>query len=332
MADVDDNGLPGRRTPDLPPDFAPLVPLGLPSGPPRRAPGEAPRLRLTAAASRRNAPDRSATAPAGAPPGPAPAAFTSGAVPAPVRVEAQVADLLPGPRRPRRLRAAGGLVALLVVLVVASGAALLPRSGERTVTAEVAPPAAAEEPQGSGFDPPVTLSPDSEYVETEVLDGDDLVVTHWISTTTPMDRVRLRPPSSPVLAGVDVAAEDLVVAADGVRLDAGAVVVDVPSDLPSAATLYVRYRLPDALRRNSSVDDRALATVTSVGVGLEGRSLPRTQVFPGGRVMTLACLAQGSRAVPESCGTYVEGAWQVRSAAGEVPVTVIAQFDLAITR
>lgn len=107
-----------------------------------------------------------------------------------------------------------------------------------------------------------------------------------------MDRVRLRPPSSPVLAGVSVDAEDLVVAADGVRLDAEAVVVDVPSDLPSAATLYVRYRLPDALQRNSSVDERALATVTSVGVGLEGRSLPRSQVFPGGRVMTLACLSR----------------------------------------
>lgn len=294
---------------------------------PRRAPGEAPRLRLTAAASRRNAPDRSATAPAGPPP----AAFTSGAVPAPVR-DAQVEEPPPGPRRPRRLLAAGGLVGLFVVLVVLAAAALLPRSGERTVAAEVAPPAAAEEPQGSELDPPVTLAPDSEYVETEVLDGDDLVVTHWISTTTPMDRVRLRPPSSPVLSGVVVDAEDLVVAADGVRLDAGAVVVDVPSDLPSAATLYVRYRLPDALRRNSSVDDRALATVTSVGVGLEGRSLPRTQVFPGGRVMTLACLAQGARAVPESCGTYVEGAWQVRSAAGEVPVTVIAQFDLAVDR
>jgi hypothetical protein len=324
MTDVTDNDPPQRRTPELPPEFAPLAPLGLASGPPSRAPGEAPRLRLTAAASRRHAPDRSATAPAGPPP----AAFTAGAAPAPVPY-APVEELAPGPRRPRRLLVAGGLVGLLVVL---AAAALLPRSGERTVAAEVAPPAAAAEPGGSEFDPPVTLAPDSEYVETEVLDGDDLVVTHWISTTTPMDRVRLRPPSSPVLAGVDVDAEDLVVAADGVRLDAGAVVVDVPSDLPSAATLYVRYRMPDALRRNSSVDDRALATVTSVGVGLEGRSLPRTQVFPGGRVMTLACLAQGSRAVPESCGTYVEGAWQVRSAAGEVPVTVIAQFDLAVTR
>ncbi len=327
MTDLTDDDPPQRRTPELPPEFAPLAPLGLASGPPSRAPGEAPRLRLTAAASRRHAPDRSATAPAGAPP----AAFTAGAAPAPVP-DAPVEELAPGRRRPRQLLAAGGLAGLVVVLVVLAAAALLPRSGERTVAAEVAPPAAAAEPRGSEFDPPVTLAPDSEYVETEVLDGDDLVVTHWISTTTPMDRVRLRPPSSPVLAGVSVDAEDLVVAADGVRLDAEAVVVDVPSDLPSAATLYVRYRLPDALQRNSSVDERALATVTSVGVGLEGRSLPRTQVFPGGRVMTLACLSPGARAVPESCGTYVEGAWQVRSAAGEVPVTVIAQFDLAVTR
>ncbi|GAA1443636.1 hypothetical protein GCM10009641_60840 [Mycobacterium cookii] len=226
-----------------------------------------------------------------------------------------------------------GLTGLLVVMVVLAGAALLSRSGEQRVAAEVDPPAAvAEEPTTRAYDPPVALAPDSEYVETELLDGDDLQVTHWISTTEPMDRLRLRPPSSPVLADRTWGVEDLVVAADGTDLGPERIRIDVPTSLPSAELLYVRYRLTDALQRNSSVDDRALATVTSVGLGLEGRSLPRTQVFPGGRVMTLACLAPGARAVPESCGTYVEGAWQVRSAAGEAPVTVIAQFDLAVTR
>ena len=142
MADVTDDGPPQRRTQELPPEFAPLAPLGLASGPPSRAPGEAPRLRLTAAASRRNAPDRSATAPAGPPP----AAFTAGAVPTPPP-DVPVEELPPGPRRPRQLLAAGGLVGLLVVLAVIAAAALLARSGERTVAAEVAPPGAAAEPQ-----------------------------------------------------------------------------------------------------------------------------------------------------------------------------------------
>ncbi len=157
-------------------------------------------------------------------------------------------------------------------------------------------------------------------------------MTHWISTSAPMDRFRLRPPSSPGLADTVVDVEDLVVVADGVPLDAATIATDEPSALPSARRLYVRYRLAGALQRTGSVDGRALAAVTSLGVGLEGRSLPRTQSFPGGRVMTLACLGQGARAVPDSCGTYVEGAWQVSSGAGEVPVTVIAQLDLAIDR
>lgn len=337
MSDVTDDGLPRRRTPELPPEFAPLTPLGLTPDQPRRAPGEAPRLRLTAAASRRNAPDRPTSAQDGSPARPAPAAFTAGPMSTPTPGEAPVEapgeELSPVAPRPRRGGTWVAAVGALVVLGVAVGATLLSRSGEQTVAAEAAPSAAAaEEPTTRAYDPPVPLAPDSEYVETEVLDGDDLQVTHWISTTKPMDRVRLRPPSSPVLSDRTVQVEDLVVAADGADLGLESIRIDVPTSLPSAGQLYVRYRIPDALQRNSSVDDRALATVTSVGVGLEGRSLPRTQVFPGGRVMTLACLAQGARAVPESCGTYVEGAWQVRSAAGAVPVTVIAQFDLAVTR
>ena len=320
-----------RRSPDLPPEFAPLAPLGgaTPGGPARRAPDGPPRLRLTAAASRRRAPDSTQAVPTVGVPGSA--MFTPAPAPA-AQSSVEALSQEPAPASPRFRRAAP-VVGALVVLLVVVGAAVLLRPVERTVSADEAVPVAPREgPPGGEYAPPVTLPADSEYVETAVLDGDDLVVTHWISTTTPMDRVRLRPPSSPVLAGVDVAVEDLVVAADGVRLDSGAASVDVPAALPSAGLLYVRYRLPDALERTSSVDDRALATVTSLDVGLEGRSLPRTQAFPGGRVMTLACLAQGARAVPQPCGTYVEGAWQVRSPADEVPVAVVAQFDLAVDR
>lgn len=291
-----------------PPGFAPLGGDASPE-PPRRTTGEGPRLRLNASASRRNAPDRQQAAAASALAAPEPALVA----PPPTTP----------PRVPRRLALVAATACVLVLLV---GVALLLQPADRTSTAPVATPAEAM----SDFDPPVDLGPDREYVETEVLDGDDLLVTHWVSTTAPMDKLRVRPPSSPGLADLVVDVEDLVVAADGVPIGAGA--VDVPQALPSARRLYVRYRLVGALQRTSSVEDRGLATVTSLDVGLEGRSLPRTQVFPGGRVMTVACLAQGARAVPESCGTYVEGAWQVASPAGEVPVAVIAQLDLAITR
>ncbi len=309
--------LPSRRRPAVPPEFAPITPLGgtSPEGAPRRAPGEAPRLRLTASASRRNAPDR-ATAPPSPP------------TPEPAPVAAPPEEPAPAPRS-RRTALVVGAAGTLVALVV--GAFLMWPAEQPGADSVSGAPAAA--PTVSEFDPPVALSSDTEYVETEVLDdGDDLLVTHWISTTAPMDRFRVRPPSSPGLADVVIDVEDLVVAADGVPLDTASMRTEAPSALPSAQQLYVRYRLVDAVQRTSSVEGRALATVTSLGIGLEGRSLARTQAFPGGRVMTLACLGAGARAVPESCGTYEEGAWKVTSSAGEMPMAVIAQLDLAITR
>lgn len=285
---------------------------------PGRTSGEPPRLRLTASASRRTAANRPATPRTDPMPAPTPAP-----------VVASPDEPPPAPPVSRRTAVVAGVVGILVLLVAA---ALLLRPAEPS-GADVVPattPAVEEQTPGE-FDPPVALAPDSEYIETEVLD-DDLLVTHWISTTTPMDRFTVRAPRSPGLADLRLDVEDLVVATDGDLLDVADISLDVPTALPSAGQLYVRYRLPGALQRNSSVTDRALATVTAMGIGLEGRSLPRTQSFPGGRVMTLACLAQGARAVPELCGTYVEGAWQVRSAAGEVPVTVIAQVDLAVVR
>lgn len=288
-----------------------------PGGAPRRTTGEPPRLRLTASATRRTAASR-------------PAAPRPDPVPAPSPVVAPPDEPPPPARAPRSRRTALVLGAVAGVVVLLAGAAVLLRPAAPSGP-DVVPATTAPEPQPGAYDPPVVLAPDSEYVETEVLD-DDLLVTHWISTTTPMDRFRVRVPRSPGLADLRLDVEDLVVAADGELVDVDDVSLDVPGVLPAAGELYVRYRIPGALQRNSSVTDRALATVTSVGIGLEGRSLPRTQSFPGGRVMTLACLAQGARAVPEPCGTYVEGAWQVSSPAGEVPVTVIAQFDLAVVR
>ena len=321
MADESEpDDLPRRRTPELPPEFAPLTPLAGTSFPERapRAPGEAPRLRLTASASRRRAPDRptAAAPPAATEPPPATAA--------PVEPPAEP--------RSRRTALVIGAVCALALAVAVVGALLLRPGGAPSTEQPTTAPTQEAAPATTEFDPPVTLAPDSEYVETDVLEDGDLQVTHWISTTAPMDRFRVRPPTSPGLTGLAVDAEDVVLAADGVRLDASAVRIDSPHDLPGARELYVSYRLAGAVQLNGSVAGRALAPITSLGVGLESRSLARTQAFPGGRVLTLACLAQGARAVPESCGTYEEGVWEVSSPAGEAPVTVIAQLDLTQVR
>lgn len=305
-----------RRTSSVPPEFAPL---GAASEQPARRPsGDPPRLRLTSAATRRNVPDR-------------PAAHVPVPAPAPVTVS-EPTPVLGSSDGQTRSRAP--ILSAGCVLLVALGALLVLRlSGDGvapTVTSAVdRKPDATTNP----FDPPVTLGADSEYVETRALEGGDLLVTHWISSSRPMGRFRLRTPTSPGLDGVGVDVRDLVVAADGATLaDVSGVGVDRPARLAGARSLYLRYRLAGALDLRASVDGRALAAVTALGVGLEGRSLARTQVFPGGKVMTLACLGQGVRAVPEVCGTYEEGAWQVRSEAGALPVSVIAQLDLSVTR
>ncbi len=307
-----------RRTPSVPPEFAPLGAAEEPRA--RRPPGDPPRLRLTSAATRRNAPDR-------------PAAHTPVPVPAPAPLTVGEPTPVPGtPDGQARHRAP--LVGAGCVLIVVLGALLVLRlSGDGVAPAATSAvdrtPGATTDP----LDPPVTLGADSEYVETRALEGGDLLVTHWISSSRPMDRFRLRTPTSPGLDGVRVDVQDLVVAADGEPLaEVSDVGVDRPARLAGARSLYLRYRLAGALDLRASVDGRALAAVTALGVGLEGRSLARTHVFPGGKVMTLACLGQGARAVPEVCGTYEEGAWQVRSEAGALPVSVIAQLDLSVTR
>lgn len=315
MADQVESDDPSQRRSPVPGE---PVPLAAASGERSslRAPGEPRGLRLTASASRRNAPDRSTASPARQAPD------------SPVVVPQQEP---PAVRSGRWGWAVG--VGVGVVLVLVCAAVLLRPAGRPDTEPVRAVDAGAAAPARGEFDPPVALAADSEYVETEVVDGsDDLLVTHWISTQAPMDGFRVRPPSGPGLDGLSVDVEDLVVAADGVPVRVDDLRLDVPQVLAAAHRLYVRYRLAGALERTGSVRGRALATVTSLGIDFDGQLLPRTQSFPDGRVMTLACLARAARAVPASCGADEDGTWRLESAGDEVPVTVIAQFDLAATR
>ena len=300
MADQVESDDPSQRRSPVPGE---PVPLAAASGErsSSRAPGEPRGLRLTASASRRNAPDRSSAPPARQAPD------------SPVVVPQQEP---PAVRSGRWGWAVG--VGVGVVLVLVCAAVLLRPAGRPDTEPVRAVDAGAAAPARGEFDPPVALAADSEYVETEVVDGsDDLLVTHWISTQAPMDGFRVRPPSGPGLDGLSVDVEDLVVAADGVPVRVEDLRLDVPQVLAAAHRLGARSR----------AGHRDLA-----GIDFDGQLLPRTQSFPDGRVMTLACLARAARAVPASCGADEDGIWRLESAGDEVPVTVIAQFDLAATR
>ncbi|GAA1942855.1 hypothetical protein [Nocardioides hwasunensis] len=280
--------------------------------------GPRPRPRLTSSALRRNAPDGVAAAGARRPqPTPMPTPST----------EPQPEPVGPRGRRPAVAGAVGA-----VLLVVLGLACVIRPAVDRPVGVATGAGSAAEARRAGRFDAPVALAPDSERVETEVLDDGDLQVTHWVATSVDIDQVRLGLPTSPALADVDLSATGVTLAADGVRLDgAGDVTREPVVPPPGTRRLYVQYVLPGAVQDSDSATGRALATVTALELGLAGRSLARTQAFPGGDVLALACLGRGVRAVPEPCGASTDGVWQVASAAGDAPV-VIAQLDLATAR
>ncbi len=313
-APEDAAGLPTRARPSrdstqVPDAFRPIAP-DLPNRPP-------PRSRLASSTPTRSAAVRPVAAPR--------------SQPLPPAVEPLPASR---PRTSRGARIALVVVILCVVIGLVGAAVLFwiggePRDDEGSAARTEGQVSATDE-----FEPPFALAADSEYVETVVLEDDSLVVTHWISTVLPMDQLALAIPTSPGLDDQLVDVTELVVAADGVAVDAPS-----PSGsaegvgvLPAARQLYVRYQLSGVLQRSTSAAGRALATVTSLDVGVGGSALARTQAFPGAKVLTLACLDGGPRSIPTPCGSFEEGTWSVRSEPDDAPDTVIAQFDLSVTR
>lgn len=336
-------GLPRRSRPGddavaLPEAFRPLTPAPPSERPSRPAPpvpsdssrprprpsGAVPRSRRAASAPTRSAPAQAAATLWS----PAPEPTTVPSVPDASPVVA------PGMVRPTRTVLVGAVVCALIILgvvtVLLQGDGADPR-GDEGLSAQTD----REGPSTSDYEPPVTLSRDTEYVETDVLEGGELLVTHWISTSVPMNQLELNVPTSQGLDDPMIAVNRLVVAADGVQVDLASTVVsgaDGAGALPAASNLYVQYELSGVMQRSGSAEGRALATVTSLNVAVGSRALARTQTFPGARVLTLACLAPGARSIPETCGRFEEGTWKVVSDADDVPDTVIAQFDLTVER
>ncbi len=286
---------------------------------PRRGPGAVPRPRLTSTGSRRGPAARALSSPPRAVP----------SIPAPL------------PEAPPPVRAPDGnrsgtrrvLIALCALLVCVGGGVALLWSTHSEPAPTLAEAARTTSPYPG---PPIPLAVDSEYVDTDVLDAGDLVVSHWIRTSLPVDRLTLGVPLGSGLTDETLQVRDLVVAADGVPV--ATTQSDVPDAsweavVPGAHEVYVQYRLVGAAPRSGSVGGRALATVTSLDVGVgSDRPLAKTVVFSGSKVLALACLAPGARATPSPCGKLVDQAWTLDFAAGDAPATVIAQLDLDASR
>lgn len=235
--------------------------------------------------------------------------------------------------RPSRRVLAG--VAVGAVLAVTVAAVFLGGTGDDSSDdAASAPspvtPTDVTAPVSQQFQPPMDLTSDTEYIETEVVDSDTLLVTHWIRSSTPMDELSVTVPAVPELEGKFVEVTDLVVAADGVQVDPPESLASGASwdGLSAARDLYVQYELFGTLQRNGSTPGRALATVTSLDVGVASDVVSRTQTFPGPQALALACLAPGTRPLPRPCGGVEEGTWTVVLEESTLQDTVIVQLDL----
>ena len=106
----------------------------------------------------------------------------------------------------------------------------------------------------------------------------------------------------------------LVVVADGVLV--GSPVPDARVQgwmgvVPDARDLYVRYDLSGVSQRSGSATGRALATVTSLTLGVGPDQLARTQTFTGSKFLALACLERGAARPPSRAGrsSAAAGRW-----------------------
>lgn len=225
-------------------------------------------------------------------------------------------------------------IACAVVVLLGTGA-LLWLPGDDPLTDRTAPVGDVGTPGGAPASPefasPTRLVSDTEYVESVVLEGGRLQVTHWIRTAVPINQVSLSVPTGSGLAENEFEVEQLVVAADGVRIEAPDSVVSEEgwSGVPASQELYVQYELSGVLQRSSSAQGRALATMTSLEVGVGQPLIAKTRAFPGSQVLTLACLPPGKQSLPEPCGRLDDDVWTVVSEADALRDIVIAQFDLA---
>ncbi len=319
---------PGRadlRAGNRPAGTDPFAPVGSPDGSPARRPGTAARPRLATTGTRRGASARAAATPP--PPPQLPPQLPSQLPPYVLPAPAPEPPPEPAAARKRLPRSLVGVAVVGTLLVSVGGAALL--RGAQDDVAAARPETSQSDPAFPA--PPVPLGVDSEFIDTEVLDGGDLLVSHWIRTSQPVTELVVDVPPSSGFTADTINVLDLTVVTPGrvaespARQSGGG----WASALPGAVReVYVRYRLSGVLQRSASAAGRALAPMTSLSLGVDGQLLARTQTFSGLEVLTLACLSAEPRATPTLCGALVDDTWTVDSAADAVPAIVIAQLDL----
>jgi hypothetical protein len=236
-------------------------------------------------------------------------------VPRPLAPQAPAAERRRPARRWAALALVGAVVTAGIVWLVAGR-----QTGDQ-----------AQQTRSASFTSPVHLAPDTSLVRSRVLPSGDLLVTHWIRSSTAIRTVTLRTPHVAGLAPGTIRVGHIVLATDGVFWSApkqprGSGLVSY--GIPPTRALYVRYQISGAVER-SGPPGRALARITSVEVDTGSALAETTRTVVGARVLALACSPSPTAAAAVPCGSDDRGQWSVRLGRGDGASTVMAQLDLS---
>lgn len=179
------------------------------------------------------------------------------------------------------------------------------------------------------FLPPVPLAVGQAYIRTELLPSGDLLVTHWIRSSEPLDSMLLSRPD--ISDQVELKAEQVRVVADG-QIVVGPERVSIMAGrytFASASTVQVEYLLSGAVRLSGSAPGRALARTSSLDVTYEPASTRVIRSVLAPEVLSLAC-SRPVRAAPSMpCGNLrSRGEWTVELDGPDARDRVMAQVNV----
>jgi hypothetical protein len=221
----------------------------------------------------------------------------------------------------RRRVPKAALVSVAVVAVAALvGAAFLGIGDLRLFggSTSAAPEAVAN---GSGapeerlsVEPPAAFSAPGTYVQSRVTASGDVQVIQWVVTAKeqPISSLDLALPPLPTSGSVSVAATDLVVAADQVKVrtptTVGAAGRVLRFEGPARA-VYLAYTLRGAVETSESVPGRVLVRATTLSSRYQPRVGPTRVTVTGGAVLSMACAGPSAPSL-SPCGEPVDGRWR----------------------
>ncbi len=180
--------------------------------------------------------------------------------------------------------------------------------------------------------PPASLPATGSLDRVRVLGRGDLQVTQWVRSGAGLDRVVLSAPDPSVGSG-SVKASGLVVVADGSRVPGPGTVGDDPQVFTfqdPAQLVRVTYRLSGVVERSPDVPGRALLRATALRLTATPADGPARVELTGAPVLSVACVAQGSTALPVPCGSASSGGWTVERTPDRRADGLVAQVQLPV--